>query len=67
MKRETCQNECFTGLGTLWGTLFDAGRAEVSLCSTPPPPRQGLWAVTTTITLVRRQDGGLRCCVLTPC
>ena len=37
--RETCQDECCTGLGTLWGTLFGAGRAEVFLWSTPPPKR----------------------------
>ena len=30
-------------MGTLWGTLFGAGRAEeVSLCSTPPPPAGGV-------------------------
>ena len=34
-----CRNECFTGLGTLWGTLFCAGRAEeASFCSFPPAP-----------------------------
>ena len=25
---ETCRNECFKGLGTMWGTLLSAGRAE---------------------------------------
>ena len=29
-------------------------------------PWQGLWAATTTIALVRRWSGGLRCCMLTP-
>ena len=33
------------------------GRAkEVSLSSTPTPPRQGVWAATTTIAMVRRME-----------
>ena len=40
--RETCRNECSTGLGTLWGTLFGAGRAkEVAFVLNPPPPLAG--------------------------
>ena len=29
-------------------------------------PRQGVWAATTTIALVTREKGSLRCCMLTP-
>ena len=48
--RETCRNDCSTGLGTLWGTLVSVGCAEeVFLCSTPPPspPEKVVWAATT--------------------
>ena len=43
------------------------GRAEEKSSMPPPPtPQQGVWAATTTIALVRRYNGGLRCCMLTP-
>ena len=59
-------SDFFPLLGTLWGTLFGASRAkDVSLLS-PPPPRQGVWAATATVTLVRRESGDLHCCMLTP-
>ena len=33
---KTCQNKCFTGLGTLWGTLVSAGRAEEEVLPCAP-------------------------------
>ena len=42
------------------------GRAEKNSSAPPPPPPQGLWAATTTMTLVTRYSGGLRCCMLSP-
>ena len=52
-------------LGTLWCTLFGVRRAkEVSLLSTPPVA--GVWAATTTVTLVRRDSGDICCCMPTP-
>ena len=39
------------------------GRAEEK---SSMAPRQGVWVATTTIALVRRWSGGLRCCMLTP-
>ena len=82
-KRETCRNECFMGLGTLWatlqdlipcevrnakrvqtnapqawapmrGTLFGGGPCRGGLFELNGPPRQGVWAATTTIAMVRR-------------
>ena len=42
-------------------------RGGLFVLNPPPPPRgQGVWAATTTMTLVRRYSGGLHCCMLTP-